>query len=163
MQSAINPYLRGEKTETASNNLKKKESRDPLGYSNKIIQFGEKDVITAVTKLMNAIKKRHKFPKCLTACYITSLYKNKPSRKDFNMYRGIFRVTVFRNILDRLIFNDEYETIDQNLTDSNVGGRKNRNIRDNIFVLNAIINSVKRGNEDAVDITVTDVEKCFVY
>ena len=27
--------------------------------------------------------------------------------------------------------------------------------------INAIINSVKRGNEDAVDITVTDVEKCF--
>ena len=60
------------------------------------------------------------------------------------MYRGIFRVTIFRNILDRLIFNDEYNTIEMNLTDSNVGGRKNRNIRDNIFVLNAIINSVKK-------------------
>ena len=42
-----------------------------------------------------------------------------------------------------------------------MGGRKNRNIWDNIFVPNAIINSVKRGNADAVDITVTDVEKCF--
>ena len=77
------------------------------------------------------------------------------------MYRRLFRVIVFRNILYRLIFNNEYETIDKNLTDSNVGGRKNRKIRDNIFVLNEIINSVKRGSEDPVDVIVTDVEKCF--
>ena len=37
----------------------------------------------------------------------------------------------------RLIYNDD-------LTDSNVGARKNRNIRDNIFVLNAIMNSLKK-------------------
>ena len=73
----------------------------------------------------------------------------------------MFRVTAFRNILDRLIFNDEYETLENKLTDSNVGGRKGRNIQDNIFVLDAIINSVKKGKEDAVDITVTDVEECF--
>ena len=61
------------------------------------------------------------------------------------MYRGVFRVTAFRNILDRLIFSDEYETLENKLTDSHVGGRKGRNIRDNIFVLDAIINSVKKG------------------
>ena len=77
-----------------------------------------------------------------------------------NQYRGIFKVTVFRNILERLIFIDEYKTIDNNLTDSNVGGRKGRNILDNIFVLNAIINSIKK-NAEACDITVNDVEKCF--
>ena len=77
------------------------------------------------------------------------------------MYRVVFRVTVFRNILDRLIFNDEYETLEKKLSDSNVGGRKGRNIRDNIFVLTAILNSVKKGNEEPVDVTVTDVEKCF--
>ena len=42
-----------------------------------------------------------------------------------------------------------------------MGGRKGRNIRDNIFVLNAIISSIKIGNEDACDVTVNDVEKCF--
>ena len=101
-------------------NLKKKKSPDPLGYSNELIQCGGKDVTHAITKLMNTIKKQQKFPQCLIACNITSLYKHKGSRKYFNMYRGIFRATVFRNILDRLIFNDEYKTIDKNLTDSNV-------------------------------------------
>ena len=72
--------------------------------------------------------------------------------------RGEFCVTVFRNNLDRLIFNDEYKPIEKHLTASNVGGRKRINIREKIFVINAIINSIKRGNGDACDITVYDIE-----
>ena len=85
--------------------------------------------------MMNNIKRQQIFPECLEECNITSLFKNKGSRKDLNSYRGIFRVNVFRSILDKLIYIDEYETIDKNLTDSNVGGRRGRNIRDNIFVI----------------------------
>ena len=69
-------------------------------------------------------------------------------------------MSVFRNILNKLIFNDEYQNIDENLTDSNVGGRKGRGIRDNLFVTNAITNAVKNGGEEACDIQVFDVEKC---
>ena len=72
-----------------------------------------------------------------------------------------FRVPILRTILDRLIYNDEYETIDEELTDSNVGARKNRNIRDNIFVLNAVTNTVVNGTEADIDVQVFDVEKCF--
>ena len=43
------------------------------------------------------------------------------------------------NILDKLIHNDEYETIDEHLTDGNVGSRKRRNVRDNLFVVNAFL------------------------
>ena len=56
---------------------------------------------------------------------------------------------------------DEYKNIDKNLTDSNVGGRKGRGIRDNLYVINAITNSVRNGGEDSCDIQVFDVEKCF--
>ena len=141
--------------------LKKKKSRDPHGYSNEIIQEGGGDLQSAILKLMNNIKTQQTFPECLEPCNITSLFKNKGSRRNLNFYRGIFRVSVFRNILDRLIFNDEYKNIDKNLTDSNVGGRKGRGIRDNLYVINAITNSVRNGGEDSCDIQVFDVEKCF--
>ena len=42
-------------------------------------------------------------------------------------YRGIFRVPILRTILDRLIYNDEYDDIEEALNDSNVGARKGRN------------------------------------
>ena len=34
-------------------------------------------------------------------------------RNSFESYRGIFFVNIFRSILDKLIYNDEYENIDK--------------------------------------------------
>ena len=143
--------------------LKKNKSRDPHGYANELFrpEVAGKDLKLAILKLMNKIKTDQAFPKEMELCDISSVYKRKGCRNSFNSYRGIFRVSFLRCILDRLIYNDEYEIIDNNLTDSNVGARKGRNIRDNIFVLNAISNSVLKGQEEDVDIQVFDIEKCF--
>ena len=92
---------------------------------------------------------------------VSSIWKKKANKHEFDSYRGIFRVTIFRSILDGLIYNDEVLNIDKNLTDSNVGARKLRNIRDNIFVMNAVFNSIQKKPEDALDCQVYDVEKCF--
>ena len=155
------PDWKTENVKYVIKHLKKKKSRDPYGYSNELIQEGGDDLVLAITKLMNNMKSQQIFPECLNPCNITSLFKKKGSTKDLNNYRGVFRVTVFRNILDKLIFNDEYENLDKQLTDSNVGGRKRRNIRDHIFVINAIMNSIRNGSENSCDITIYDIEKCF--
>ena len=68
---------------------------------------------------------------------------------------------MLRNILDKLMYDDEYENIDANLTNCNVGSRKRRNIRDNLFVINAITNASKQNPKEAIDINVYDVIKCF--
>ena len=47
------------------------------------------------------------------------------------------------------------------MTDSNVGARRHRNIRDNIFVINAILNNVRKRKIKGVDVTTYDAEKCF--
>ena len=44
---------------------------------------------------------------------------------------------------------------------SNVGGRKNRNIRDHLFVVYAAINDVMNGTGASFDIQCYDVIKCF--
>ena len=138
-----------EDIEIALKHLKRGTSRDPFGYSNELFKEGVAggDLKLAVLKLMNKIKDKQQIPQSIQQCNITSLYKNKGPRNKFDSYRGIFRVTVLRSILDRLIYNDMYETLDSNLTDCNVGNRKQRNIRDNLFVLNAVQNSTKRKTE----------------
>ena len=143
--------------------LKRNKSRDPLGYANEIFrpEVAGNDFKVALLKLLNRIKAEQMLPKVLELCDISSIWKKKASINDFENYRGIFRVTTIRSILDRLIYNDEYVTIDSNLTDSNVGARKGRNIRDNIFVLNAVINSVRKGKEEPIDAQLFDIEKCF--
>ena len=143
--------------------LKNKKSRDPNNFANEIFdpKVAGKDLIQAILALMNRIKKDQVYPKAMQLCNISSLYKQKGPVNDFNSYRGIFRVQALRNILERLIYNDEYELIDSNLTDCNVGARKGRNIRDNIFVLNALMNDAVNGTKEAVDIAIYDAEKCF--
>ena len=143
--------------------LKKNKSRDAHGYCNELFQnkVAGDDLKLALLKLMNRIKSDQVFPKCMELCNITSIWKRKGPRNDYDSYRGIFRVTIFRSILDRLIYNDEYSNLDENLTDCNVGGRKVRNIRDNIFVINAILNSIRKGKENEVDFQVYDVKNCF--
>ena len=143
--------------------LKRNKSRDPLGFCNELFrpEVAGDDLKIAILKLMNRIKDEQIFPECLEICNISSIWKKKGSRNNFESYRGIFRVTIFRSILDRLIYNDEYENLDKNLTDCNVGARKERNIRDNIFVINAIINNIRKTKNQEVDFQVYDIEKCF--
>ena len=145
------------------NQLKTGKSKDPYDMPNEIFKKGVAgdDLILAITKLMNRIKDELLFPVPMNVCNVTNLFKNKGSKQHFDSYRGIFRTPVLRNILDKLVYNDEYETVDQNLTNCNVGSRKRRNIRDNLFVINAITNSSKQNINEATDINVYDVMKCF--
>ena len=111
--------------EAALKSLKNGTSRDPFGYPNELFKsnVSGEDLKKATLKLMNKIKEKQKVPQVLQLCNITPIYKNKGKRSSYNNYRGIFRVTVLRSILDCLIYNDMYETIDNNLSDCNVGNR----------------------------------------
>ena len=152
-----------ENLEVVLKGLKKKKSRDPDSFANEIFHpsVAGDDLINAILALMNRIKSDGVYPKCMQVCNITSLYKGKGPVNEFGSHRGIFRVQALRNILERLIYNDEYSEIDSNLTDCNVGARKSRNKRDNIFVLNAVMNEAINDRKEAVDIAIYDVEKCF--
>ena len=143
--------------------LKNNKSRDPFGLCNEIFKENAcgDDLKIAILKLVNRIKSEQKFPEILQICNISSIYKQKGNRNNFDSYRGIFRVPILRTILDRLIYNDQYRVIDEALSDSNVGARSNRNVRDNIFVLNAITNSIVNANDEPIDVQVFDIEKCF--
>ena len=61
-----------------------------------------------------------------------------------------------------MIYNDVYDIIDSNMNCSNIGARKNRNIREHLFVINGILNNVMQNkNRKPVDIQIYDVSKCF--
>ena len=150
--------------ETVLNTLKKNKSKYPYGFPNELFKpaTAGHDLKVALLTLMNRMKTEQIFPEQLEHCTITSIFKKgKVGKNDFNNYRGIFRVSVFRSILDRLIFNDYYGKIDDYMTDCNVGGRRGRNIRDNLFVLSAITNNVSKEKGKTYDIAAYDIEQCF--
>ena len=74
----------------------------------------------------------------------------------FTSYRGIFRVQAVRNILKQLLlFYDEYPKIDSSLTDCNIGCKKN--IQNNNFILEAILNDTRYGPKQKIEIIVDDI------
>ena len=134
--------------------LGKKISKDPYGLQNELFLFSNagKDLVIAITKLMNHVQTNLAFPKILELCNLTNAYKNKGDRTSFDSYKGLFRTPVLRNILDKLLYVDMYETIGASLTDCNVGSRKRLNICDNLFLMNAITNGAKQQIENACDV-----------
>ena len=85
--------------------IKHGKSCDPLHMINEIFHpdVAGQDLVKAILNLMNRIKSDQIFPKCMTLCNISKIYKQKGARNDLNSYRGVFRVEILRNILDLLI------------------------------------------------------------
>ena len=75
---------------------------------------------------------------------------------DMNNERGIFILTVLKKILDKLIYYDNFEDIDRHMSDSNIGARRGKNIKNHLFMNYGIINSVIRGKKDCVDKQIYD-------
>ena len=126
-----------EDLEKVLKSLKNNKARDAHGHTYEIFKYGGKDLKRSLLKFCNEVKSRQVYPEVLHPSNITSLYKNRGEKADLNNDRGIFNVVKIRSILDKLVYNEKYETIDKNMSSSNIGGRKNRNIRDHLFVINA--------------------------
>ena len=92
---------------------------------------------------------------------ISTIYKNKASRMEMKNDRGIFILSVFRKILDKLLYLDKYPDIDKNMSDSNIGARKERNIKNHLFVVYGIIISVLNDGTSCIDIQVYDLIQAF--
>ena len=152
-----------EDLEKVLNKLKSNKTRDPHGLINELFKPGVigEDLKVALLYLFKDIKTNLYLPKMLQYANITTIYKKKGSRLDLNNDRGIFVVCVLRMILDSLIYQDKFNEVDENMSNSNIGSRKNRNIRDHLFVLYGILNSVLNGEADPIDVQIYDVEKCF--
>ena len=75
--------------------------------------------------------------------------------------RGIFILTTLKKILDKLIYQEKQDDIDRHMSDSNIGSRKNKQVKDHLFIIHGIVNSVVNGKEDCIDIQIYDLEQAF--
>ena len=143
--------------------LKPGKSCDALGYSNELFKPGVigSDLVVSLLNIINRAKYELVIPRPIRLTKITSIYKNKGEKCDLQNDRGVHSVTKFRGIIDKLLYNDKYQEIDGNMSDCNVGGRRNRSIRDNLFVIYAVINDALGYQKVEVDIQFYDITQCF--
>ena len=144
--------------------LKNNKARDPHGWINEIFKEGVagKNLKISLLKLFNKIKDTGYIPKFMELADIATIYKGKGDKSNLENDRGIFIVTILRSLLMKLIYNDEYEGIDSSMSDSQVGARKGKSIRNHIWIVNGVICDVlSRKSKKPIDIHIYDYRQCF--
>ena len=106
--------------------LKNNKARDPHGMIGELFKpsLAGNDLIDSLLIFLNGIKKFKKSFKFLEFANITSIWKKKGERSDLNNERGIFNLVVIRDILDKMLYHNNYDKIDAEMSDSNIGARK---------------------------------------
>ena len=143
--------------------LKNNQSRDPNGMLNELFKQGVagNDVNQGVTQLMNKIKSSFFIPEYMQKADITTIFKNKGSRQCLENDRGIFVLAVLRKILDKLIYTDKYPDLEFSMSDSNIGARKKKNVRNHLFIVYGVINNILKSGKGCVDIQIYDLIQAF--
>ena len=107
------------------------------------------------------MKMEMKISSFMNVSNITTVPK-RGSRVELTNERGIFRVSLARSILMRMIYDAEYPEIDANMSDCQMGGRKGKGCRNNIFILNGIIHETRKSkNMKPLMFQINDYEQMF--
>ena len=151
-----------EELEAVIKSLKTGKSKDPDKYIRELFREGVvgNDLKLSVFLMMNKMKEQICIPDALKRANITILHKRK-CKLDLNNWRGVFVSSVLRNILMKLIHERTYPKIDKSMTDSQIGARRNKSVRNHIFVLNAIMSDVLKNNQPAIDLHIMDFKQMF--
>ena len=147
----------------AIKSMKNKKCRDPEGLVNEILKPGVAglDFQMSLLSLINQCKEQLEIPHMMRKVNIALIPKTgKKDIHNINNHRGIFLIHKYRSLILRMMLNDEYHKIDKHMSDSNVGGRKERGIRDHLFIVNGVIHEHKDTNE-AISIQIFDFKSCF--
>ena len=142
---------------------KNNQSGDPSDLISELFKPGVmgQDLAHSLLDLLNGIKAELFIPEQLKLANITTIYNNKGSRLDLKNDRGIFILSIFRKMLDKMTYYDKYDGIDNFMSDSNIGARKSRNIRNHLFVIYGVINSVVQVEAECIDIQIYDLVQAF--
>ena len=149
--------------ERALSDLKNNKSRDFEGYINEIFKDSiiGTDLKKSILLMYNNLKIKRLIPQYMNFANITTIHK-KGSKLDPKNERGIFRTPVTRYILMRLIYNSKYPTVDKNISDCQMGARKGKGCRNNIWIINGIIHeSLKSKKMKPILLQIYDYKQMF--
>ena len=149
-----------EQLQKAISKLKNNKCKDPIGHINELYKHLGDDGLQSLLEMLNLIKKMVMIPSKLNLSNVSTIYKGKGSKQIVTNLRGIFKLPIVRNILDRLICFEEQEKIGVKMGPFQVGNQKGRNIRDHTLIVHAVVKDVK-DSKSKVDINFTDIKQCF--
>ena len=139
--------------------LKKKKATGLDSIPAEIYLTENENLDNLVLHILNSIKDAHVIPDQWTNVIISTLYKNKGSKKMLINYRGIFLKQVLSKIFERLNMNRIEDKV-QNIDKTQAGSRSERSTADQTFLLRSGIDHSKFLDKPLY-ITLYDFSQCF--
>ena len=118
-----------------------------------------KGMLESLLFVFNEIKRTKEIPNQWNSVQITTIYKNKGSKKELVNYRGIFLTIVVAKIFENILkerMKDELMTVNLH----QAGSRPNRSAADNLFLLRGCIDHQKYKGKP-IYITAYDFQQAF--
>ena len=141
--------------------LKKNKSPGDDGITNELVKAFGRNLKESLLNMMNWMHQNEKTPSQLLKINIKSLYKGKGQTSDLKNHRGIFISSTILKIYEGLIAERTSPIIEKKgFTEAQAGGRKNRGIADQIFILRSIMDYYKYINKPLL-LEFIDLVKAF--
>ena len=125
------------------NNLRLGKARDHQGYAARLFRRENlgSDLKLAILEFINRVKKELIPSQSMNEVRVSCIPKPGSTKNIRNLkkLRGIFNVSIFREILMKILYNRNYYKIESKLSEYNVGARKDKNCLINVFIIHAII------------------------
>ena len=111
--------------------------------------------------MFHRMKEEIVIPESLRTAHITMIHK-KDNKLDLRNWRGIFVTSVIRTIFMKILHGQSYEKVASSMTNSQIGAKKNKSVRDHLYVLNSIIGDVLSSvKKTPIVLTVMDYKQMF--
>ena len=115
--------------------------------------------VEAITNALNHIKANLCIPDSWINVIITTLFKNKGSRKYLKNHRGIFLTSIFSKVMEKLIKTRIQDSL-LNISPFQCGATLNHSTADCMFMVNGLIDHAKY-TKTPLYLTLYDYSTCF--
>ena len=139
--------------------LKRRKANGRDGIPAEIYLTESENLDRLVLHILNSIKDADVIPDQWTNIMVTTIYKNKGSKKLLINYRGIFLKQVLSKVFERLNMNRIDDKV-QNIDKTQAGSTSDRSPADQTFLLRSSIDHSKFLNKPLY-ITLYDFSQCF--
>ena len=139
--------------------MKNKKAADRLGWKIEWIKKGKDEMVKILYILFNRIKTENQIPVQWQLTTVKSIYKGGVKENIQENQRGIFLVNTVSKIYESALKIQD-ENKNENMSQMQTAGRKQRSTVDNLIILNSIIEN-QRQNKNKTYLFFADAKKCF--
>ena len=139
--------------------MKNKKAADRLGWKAEWIKEGGEEMVKSLYILFNRIKTENQIPKQWQLMTVKSIHKGGVKENIQENQRGIFLVNTVSKIYESAL-KIQNENKNENMSQMQTAGRKQRSAVDNLIILNSMIEN-QRQNKNKTYLFFADAKKWF--